>query len=376
MLRAMHDSRRRFAVFGLCVLGCACASAPSAQPAAVPSRAPAVVASTPATPLDARALGPGATFADLVNATRVLIRGGHNDSSAGCLLARDPGGFMLRADLMPALDELPEVPLELDAQLPRTLGPARVLTAWGPAGRAEPEIVLTSFTSLPAESVHAPVVVLVLTDAGVYVRYGSAPVSDDGHALPIDTVIAHVLAAPGNADAVFYVSAEASVPLGTLAQLLHLLPADRSVALALVLPAGTKLPTAAAAPPAPSADMCADGLPELPESEAQGEIATNAIVGALEPLQAAARDCMDNANAAARAGGRLVLALRIARDGSVDRACTVKDAIGDAALTACVLSGARQLRFPQPSPSGSVDVQLPLSLAPLGPTAQRGMCEQ
>jgi hypothetical protein len=372
MLRAMLDSARRFAVLG--VLACACASARSAQPAATTGGAVPVAASAATQPLDPRALGAAAAFADLVGAARTLIRNGRGDSSARCLLARDGSGFELAADLMPALDELPDVPLDLDAQLQRTLGPARVLTAWGPAGHAEPELALTSFTAFPAENVHDPVVVLALTDAGVYARYGSAPVSDDGRARPIEDAVARVLAAPGNGEAAFYVTAEAGVPLATLAQLLYLLPVDRSIALSIVLPPGTKLPTAAAALPAPSGDTCADGLPELDEHEALGELDRSAIVGTLGPLQDAARDCMANAGGAARAGGKLVLALRIARDGSVARACAVKDAIGDAALAACVLASARQLRFPAPTPAGSVDVQLPLALAPLGPERQQGLC--
>jgi hypothetical protein len=354
----------------------ACASAPSAQPAATAGTTTQPAASpAPQQPLDARALGSSATFADLVGAARVTIRSGRGDSNTGCLLAREAAGFKLTADLMPALDELPDVPLDLDAQLQRTLGPARVLTAWGQAGGGEPALALTSFTALPAESVRAPVVALVLTDAGVYARFGSAPVSDDGRALPIENAVARVLAAPGNGTATFYVSAEAGVPLATFAQLLRMLPVDRNVALALVLPAGTRLPAAAAASPAASADICADGLPEPDAHETEGDLDRSAIVGALAPLQDAARGCMGNATGAARAGGKLLLALRIARDGSVALACTVRDAIGDPALAACVLSGARQLRFPAPNPSGSVDIQLPLVLAPLGPEAQRALCE-
>jgi hypothetical protein len=376
MLRAMHETARRLA--GLCLIAslCACASAPNAQPAATAGAAAQPAASAPPqTPLDVRALDASATFADLVAAARVSIRAGRGDSAAGCLLGRDSSGFKLGADLMPALDALPDVPLDLDAQLQRTLGPARVLTAWGPAGRGEPELALTSFTSLPAESVRDPVVVLVLTDAGVYTRFGSTPVSDDGRALPIESAVSHVLAAPGNAQAAFYVSAEAGVPLATLAQVLRQLPVDRNVALAIVLPAGTKLPAVTPPSPTTSADTCPDGLPDLDAHEAAGDLDRNAIVSALPPLQDAARGCMDNASGVARAGGKLVLALRIARDGSVARACLVNDAIGDAALAACVLSGARQLHFPQPSPAGSVDVQLPLALAPLGPERQRALCE-
>ena len=206
-------------------------------------------------------------------------------------------------------------------------------------------------------------------------RFGNTQVSDAGPVSPTNEAIARVvdspmLSMPGNENATFYVSAEAGVSLETVARLLSVLPADKAIALAIVLPAGTKLP-AATPPPAPSADLCPDGLPELDANEAQGDLERSAIVAALPPLQDAATECMRNATGAARAGGKLVLGLRVARDGNVSRACTVRDAIGDAALATCVLSGARQLRFPAPNPAGSVDVQLPLSLSPLGPQASK-----
>lgn len=376
MLRAMHDPTR-FAMLGLLACLCACASAPSAQPAAA-TITPTPPPERPPAQLDLRALGNGGTFADLVGAARVLLRDGRGDSNAGCLLDRDGAGFKLKADLMPALDELPDVPVDLDAQLQRTRGPARVLTAWGPAGHGEPELALTSFTALPAEYARGPVVVLVLTDAGMYVRFGNTQVSDAGPELPSNEAVSRVidspmLSMPGNENATFYVSAEAGVSLERVAQLLSVLPADKAVALAIVLPAGTKLP-AAPPPPAPSADACPDGLPELDANEAQGDLERSAIVAALAPLQDAASECMRNATGTARAGGKLVLALRIAGDGSVPRACTVRDAIGDPALATCVLSGARRLRFPAPNPPGSVDVQLPLSLSPVGPQRQQAFC--
>jgi hypothetical protein len=378
MLRAMHETGR-FAMLGLLAWACACASAPSAQPAgttAPPTPPPA----ESAPPLDLRVLGLHATFADLVGAARVLIRDGRGDSNAGCLLTtdRDTAAFKLAADLMPALDVLPDVPIDLDAQLQRTPGPARVLTAWGPAGHGEPELALTSFTALPAEYARGPVVVLVVTDAGVYVRFGNTQVSDEARGpLPIERAVsravdAPMLKLPGNENATFYVTAEAGVPLATLAQLLYLLPVDNANALAIVLPAGTKLP--APPPPAPSADSCPDGLPDLDENEPLGDLDRSAIVAALGPLQDAASECMRNATGVGRAGGKLVLALRVGRDGSVPRACTYSDPIGDVALATCVLSGARQLRFPPPNPPGSLDVLLPLSLSPIGPQRQQGLC--
>jgi hypothetical protein len=316
-----------------------------------------------------------ATFGDLVAAARVLIRGGQADSTAACLLASDAGGFVLGADLMPALATLPDAPVELDAQLQNTRGPARVLTAWGPAGRGEPQLALTAFTSLPAESVRASVVALVLTDQGVYVRFGANAVGGDGHAQTIEAAVARVLAAPGNSDGVLYVSAEATTPLSALAQLLRTLPVTQRVALSIVLPPGTSLPAAAPAAAASAADHCSEGLPDLGADEAEGELDSAAIAGALGPLQSAARECIDSAAGPARAGGRFAIALRIGRDGGVTHACLQQDTAGDATLAACVLAGARQLRFPAPQPAGSVDVLVPLSLTPRPIPLQRALCE-
>jgi hypothetical protein len=116
-------------------------------------------------------------------------------------------------------------------------------------------------------------------------------------------------------------------------------------------------------------------LPAPAPGSPEGDLDAKAIVAQLGPLRAAAEACLAHARGPASAGGRLVLALRIAADGRTQQACLMEDAIGDAALAGCVIDAANALRFPAPSPAGFVDVHLPLALAPEGPPMQRALCE-
>jgi hypothetical protein len=317
-------------------------------------------------------LGKDATFADLVRAARVAIRAGRKDSTAGCLITQGVNGFGLGADLMPALDELPDAPVELDGRLQRERDPVRVLTAWGQVGDAQPAIALAAFTTLGPESTRALGVALLLTDEGVQLRYSDAAASDADGPLPAQAAIERLLAAPHNADATLYVTAEAAIPLAQLVELLRLLPTDRTVALVLLLPQGTSVP---ARKTEASRQLCSDGLPEPAAGAVEGSLDSRAILAALGPLKSDAQSCLTTAQGQARAGGRLALALRIGEDGRVQEGCIQEDAIGDATLEACVMASARALRFPTPDPRGFVDVRLPLVLAPVGTPAQHALCE-
>ncbi len=343
----------------------AAASAPPPAPVAAPAAPPA-----PAPPN--RQLAARATYGDLVRAAALRVAAHDADSAAGCLLATAGKGYSLQADLMPALDPLPDAPTELDDRLQRERGPVRVLTGWGPLGDDGATLALVAFTTLPPSALHAPALSLWLTDEGVYLRSGSAPAGAGDGPLQPRAAIARALAMPGTADGVLYVTAEAAAPMAELIALLRALPAERLVALALALPAGTRLPasTAQAAP-----QDCPGGLPPPPEQSSEGTLDPHAIVAALGPLRAQAEACLRNAQGRARAGGRLVLALRIEADGRAGAACLRDDPIGDPALAACVIAAARGLRFPIPNPPGFVDVHLPLALTPEGPPAQHGVCE-
>jgi hypothetical protein len=318
-------------------------------------------------------LGAQASFGDLVRSVDARLTAGALEARGECLLRAQAAGYALDAELMPALHRLAEPLADLDARLQRSRGPLRVVTAWGQVGAIEPEIGLASFTALSPQSLRAPAVALLIGDAGIYVRYGDGPASDADGPLAIADVTPHLLAQPRAAAAVLYVAAEDATPLARLAELLRTLPHERQVALAQPLPPGTRLPPLATA--APLQRLCPDGLPEPPAGSAEGELDPAAIVQALAPLREGARACLHDATGAARAGGRLVIALRIAADGSVQDACLLADGIGDAAISECVLQSARSARLPQPNPAGFVDVHLPLALAPEAAPAVRPFCE-
>jgi hypothetical protein len=341
---------------------------PAAHPVAAPEPAPGP-APAPAT----AELGAQASFGDLVRTADARLSAGALDARGECLLRAQAQGYAFDAELMPALHRFAEPLADLDAALQRARGPLRVLTAWGQVGAIEPEIGLASFTALSPQSLRAPAVALLVGEAGVYVRYGDGPAGDADGPLAIAEVTPHLLAQPRAAAAVLYVAAEDATPLARLAELLRALPHGRSIALAQLLPPGTRLPALGAG--APPQRSCPDGLPEPAAGSAEGELDPAAIVQALAPLREGARACLHDATGSARAGGRLVLALRIGPDGAVQDACLLEDAIGDAAIGACVLQSARSTRMPQPNPAGFVDVHLPLSLTPQAAPAVRPFCE-
>lgn len=90
------------------------------------------------------------------------------------------------------------------------------------------------------------------------------------------------------------------------------------------------------------------------------------LLSAIGAKAGQARSCyeraLSNNNALA---GRLEIAVRVSRTGSVCSASIAKDGLGDAAVTSCVLSRFRGGRYPQPS-GGCVDVSVPMNFMPAG----------
>lgn len=341
------------------------ASDPRAPAAPTPAIAPQVPES------DGPELGADADFGDLVRTAAARMGAGDAGARAECLLRVGPRGYALDAELMPALHELPEPLAELDAGLLRARGPIRVLTAWGQLGAIHPALGLAAFTALPPQVLRASAVAVIATERGVYLRYSDAHATDADGPLELAAVVPRLLGAHAG-QPVLFVSAEAGVPVAQLAALLRALPHGRSVALAQVLPPGTRLPQVSA----PQAvQTCPDGLPEPAADSAEGALDPQQIVDSLGPLRAGASACLASATAEARAGGRLVLALRIGADGAVQDACLLQDGIADAALAACVLQSARALRLPPPDPPGFVDVHVPLALTPQSPARPQALCE-
>jgi hypothetical protein len=169
-----------------------------------------------------------------------------------------------------------------------------------------------------------------------------------------------------------YVTAESAITLEQIANVLRSLPNRFEVALAVVLPKGTRLP---AATERSQELLCPEGLSEPKDDESEGSLDPAALRSVLAPLRDAALKCALSTGGQALQGGRLELGLRIGADGRARELCMVRDAIGELVLRRCVIEAARALKFPAPSPVGFVDVQLPLELALTGPAAQRALCE-
>jgi hypothetical protein len=172
--------------------------------------------------------------------------------------------------------------------------------------------------------------------------------------------------------ATVYVTADRTQPLRSLYGLLRLIPNRYEVALAVALPPGTRLP--ARAPDSPEG-LCPKGLPEPASGEVEGSLGQDAVRTAVAPLRTAALSCALSAGGRALLGGRLTLALRVGKEGRATTACVVEDAIGEPLLRRCLISAARDLNLPAPSPAGFVDLHLPLQIALTGPSAQRASCD-
>jgi hypothetical protein len=167
------------------------------------------------------------------------------------------------------------------------------------------------------------------------------------------------------------VSAEANVPLSALVALLQALPSTRTVAFAVALPSGTKLP----AVNVPAEQLaCPNGLPDVDAGRAEGEIDARKLTDVLRGLQPETERCLSNSSGAGRAGGAFTLALRIAASGSAEDACVLDGDVRDPSLVTCVLQAVRAVQYPKPSPAGFVDVHVPLRLEPQPWPEQKPWC--
>lgn len=323
---------------------------------------------------DQRALTPTTTFSDLVAAARVLDESGQGASDTACLL----GTARLDADVAPAVSPLPGPPADLDARISRRRDAVRVLTRWGQVGTGPNDLALVTVSSVAASTRAAPGLVLFVTERFAYVRSTAAQTPEDSARALADADLAGALGAAVARDHArwFVVTAEAAVTAERLRSVLALLaPTGLEGALAVPLPDGTRIPDEPPAPAASATDLCPAGLPPLGANETEGDLAAPAIIGALSPVRDAVQSCMGNVRGPGAAGGRLLVALRIGADGHVARACARSDGAGDAGLRACVLDAVRRATFPVPTPSGNVDVELPLMLAPASARSARPLCD-
>jgi hypothetical protein len=307
-----------------------------------------------------------ATFGELVALARTLDQHGAGDSTESCLLGANGDASRLGAAVLPAVRPMPDAPAALVTTLDSG-GRVRVLSHWGQTG--DGEFALATFTTVSAAAARAPAAVLALTRAGVFVRYGDREARPDDGPLAPHAIPTRLASAPAHA---LYLTAERDMPVSELHALLASLPLDRPVALAVALPAGTRLPEPTR--PGRAAHACPDGLPAPPRGAQEGDLAAAEIANALASLPAEAARCRDTAGGAAAAGGKLTLALRVEPDGRVRDACAVRDSVSEPALVACLVGFARGLRFSAPAPAGFVDLHVPLDLAPAGPEPQRPTC--
>ncbi len=249
-----------------------------------------------------------------------------------------------------------------------------VLSRWGAYGSGDPSHPSFSAVTTTLPPRREPAIVWALTDRGVYVRSSTEAATEPGPR-PIDALTATV----GPSTGVLYVTAEAGTPLDRVADVLRRAPASLAgrIGLAVALAPNTRLPDAPATDSSVAADagLCPEGLPELPANAVAGDLHTDAIVSSLGPLRQAASTCVTGTQGPGAAGGRVVLALRIGADGRVETACATEDETSDPVLRECLLRAARATAFPTPNPPGSLDVQLPLALAPLESQRQTPICE-
>lgn len=365
----------RAALLFSCFACAAGPSAPAATPAppvahthdrSAPSPAPSIAPAT----RDPRSFVTSDGFGTLVATAQALVDAGGGEAASGCLVARHAGDLRLEADLLPAARPLPEPADDLATQLKSSRGPVRVLSHWGIRGAGDAGLALVGFTTTDASAARLPIAAVVLTHHGVFLRYGDHDAAAEDGPFPVDALGARLAGLSGR---VLYVTAERTVSLEAVHALLAALPFDRPVALAVALAPGTRVPEE----PLPDAALdaaCPKGLPRLPKRAPVGDLPADVAVTALAPLREEGARCLGAARGPALAGGKLVLALRVGALGRVEHACVLDSSLTDPQLARCIVESARAVAFPAPSPAGSVDLHVPLELAPIGLAAQRPVC--
>ncbi len=340
-------------VISLAVSACAARSSRPVTPVAAP--APTEVTSDRPEPAPELATDFRALVA--MAATR------EGEPDAQCVLAREPGGLRMVGASSPALRPLPPPDVDLDTALARS-ALVNILTPLGRYGAAPGALTVASFTYAPPTR---EAVALVVSDQGVALRGTRAEVAP-GDKLTRAQALQAIAALP---PATVFVSAEAQVSAQELAELVRALQEQRvPVALAVSLAPSTRL---GEGPPAPLVELCANGLPDTDEPE--GVLDASALADTLSDLRTHAAECLGSAEPQGMAGGSMSLLLRVRADGALAHVCFDRDEIGDARLRACILGQAKKLRFPAPKPSGSVDLALPLKLAPTHLPATPLLCQ-
>lgn len=279
----------------------------------------------------------------------------------------------LEADLAIAARPLPPAPEQCERAVAESVGAIPVISTWGNRPGESDDGVLVAFTTTTPKAVKNPAIGLFVTTAGVLLRAADPNLRAKPERMTPDQagVLLSSVAGPGTV----YVTADRDLPLSQLLETVELVVPDRfEIALAVALPKGTKLPVLTPPTAARAGELCPDGLPPPAASDREGELSGAAAQSSVGPLREHALACALNTGGRALLGGRLVLALRIADNGRAREACFVSDEIGEPLLRRCLVSAARDLAFPAPSPAGFADLQVPLQIELEGPAAQRPRC--
>lgn len=374
--------------FAFCAAACGTGPTPPAPttPATSASNAPnAPTAPTEverAAARDPRALAATATFGDLVEAARALDDS-PDDRAQRCLLDTNAApGFRFAAETIVGVRPLPTAPADLDAAFGENGLPARIYTRWGEVGPSTFGVALTTFTDLAPPSADASPVVLALTDRGAQLRGTKLRSSTDsvGADFGRDMTAPELgrwLEAHGrdHRAAAFVVTAEGDVPVSRLEAVLRLLAAHGlTVAFGVPLAGGTRLPeTASPTPEEARRGLCPDGLSETTPSDAT--LTPDELLPRIRDARGQALACLSRARTPRGVtGGLLEMSFRVDGDGRVVEACASRDEIGDHDVRACITNVFRGLRFPSPSPLGTVDVAIPLRLTPTFDEGVRAVC--
>lgn len=358
---------RPLRVLTLLCFGCAPAHAPvvtslsAADAASTRGGAPATRPATEAREVVRRK----DSYAELVRSATELENA--QRETRACLLQEVSSGYRLRAAVSSAVRPLPAPPEDLDEAL-KNAERVELLSAWGRYGDGNGKLALAAFTgSAPAHDALA----VLLTDRGIALRgpSGSQVAPLDG--LDVPRLLAALNALDARSSASVFLAAEARVPLTQVYGVLTALAEQqREVVLAVPLSSNTTLPLPASA--TAKVPLCGDGLSAT--DAAEGSLPAGTLMAEVAPLREHAADCLARGDARGAAGGKLSLALRVAADGHVQEACITRDELADAAVLSCVIGLASQLRFTPPSPSGVVDLELPIVLRASPQAVQHPTC--
>lgn len=366
-----------FALNGLLIVGCGGPQPASEPPPGQSIEKPPMEPDEQAAQ-DPRILTDKTNFGNLVDVVNLLDQHTAHHSETNCFLRKldtEKPSWRIEADLAVAVRPLPKALNDLSAKLQEEPKPIHVMTRWGRIGEHTDGFVLVAFTTTTPASAKLPAVALFVTAAGVYVRQSEAVLEIQAEPLKLSDIGPFLAKATAQKEFILFITADEALPLGQLHELLFMLPYPKpEVALATVLGPDTRLPQPPKVDDESKKHWCPSGLPELPESEGEGNLPPTEIKASLGPLLEGSQKCLASAVGPSASGGQVLIAFRIGKSGKVESQCLVQDEIKDAALASCLLEAAGDLTFTPPSPSGFVDVHLPLRLTPMGIDQQRPIC--